>query len=359
MADTIYLDDRATAPRLTVLVTTDQKEGAPETIETYRSHLDALEKAYEFIVIVNAAHSGQMAGLRRLSQGWPELTVLGQQPWVGEDAALAMGLRRSHAELVLLMPGWPQVDPADLPALFDGLKDNDMVSAVRTTDPKRGWQGWRKGLFARFLMRLFGSAPSDPFCRTRLVRRGVLEDSANFGVRQHFLPVIAAQRGYRLTEAFMKPASSAAQSDAQYVFKPIGHVRALFDALALFVVLKFLRRPLRFFGAIGLPIFLIGGILTTTLVISRLFGDTALADRPALIFSVMMVVLGIQIIAIGLVGEIIVFSGARALKQYDVAEIITTGHRATGTERTDNSAATGRRKATVAVRTSEVPRQKT
>ena len=84
-------------------------------------------------------------------------------------------------------------------------------------------------------------------------------------------------------------------------------------------------RPLRFFGSIGLPVFLAGAILTTVLVLQRLFGDAALADRPALIFGIIMVVLGIQVIAIGLVGEIIIYAGSRRLKQYEVREIIHGG----------------------------------
>ena len=93
------------------------------------------------------------------------------------------------------------------------------------------------------------------------------------------------------------------------------------DALMLYVVLKFLRRPMRFFGAIGLPIFLLGLLTTAVLVGYRIFGSTALADRPVLIFSVLMIVLGIQIIGLGLVGEIIIFAQSRRMKQYTVRSI--------------------------------------
>ena len=330
MAEFHLMEKGTEPPQVTVLVATDQRDGLCETLGTYRDHLEALGKSYEVLAIVNGSHGRQLDALLALSKDWPELTVIGQRPWVGEDAALATGLRRGSGELVLLLPGWPQIDPAGLPALFDAMDGHDMVSAIRTEAPNGGWQGLRKGAFARVLKALFGFAPSDPFCRARLVRRSTLEDVADFGVRQHFLPVIAAQRGHVLAEAAVEPASAASARDARYVFKPLGHMRALLDALALYVVLKFLRRPLRFFGAIGLPIFLVGTIMTAILVTNRLLGSTALADRPALIFAVMMVVLGIQILAIGLVGEIIIFAGARRMKQYDVAEIITSGPQGPG-----------------------------
>jgi len=87
-------------------------------------------------------------------------------------------------------------------------------------------------------------------------------------------------------------------------------------------VLKFLRRPLRFFGAIGLPILLVGFAITMVYLMARIFGAVALADRPGLIFAVLMMVLGIQVIALGLVGEIIVFANNRKLRQYSVKALI-------------------------------------
>ncbi|WP_372615223.1 glycosyltransferase [Aquicoccus sp.] len=341
MLDIHLMENGTEYPHFTVLVTTDQRDGLRDTLGTYRDHLDGLGLRYEVLAIINGEYTRHLDDLRSLLPDWPELTVLGQRPWVGEDAALATGLRRARGDLILLLPGWPQIDPSDLPVLFEAMEahGHDMVSASRTSRPDGGWQGIRKGIFARVLKMLFGTVPSDPFCRARLVRRSTLEDATNFGVRQHFLPIIAAQRGHLLGEVSVRPASEASARDAPYVFKPLGHLRALLDALALYVVLKFLRRPLRFFGAIGLPIFLVGAITTSVLVFHRLFGETALADRPALIFAVMMVVLGIQILAIGLVGEIIIFAGAQRMKQYDVAEIITSAPR--GMERQEPEAESG------------------
>lgn len=312
---------------LSVLIATDADGGVDETLAFYRSALDDLGLRYEVLAIVDGGRTEQMARLRALASDWEALTVIGQRPWSGEDAALSAAVRRSTADLLLMLPGWSQVEPADLSRLVGALGDHDMVSAARRTPEGGTLLGARQRLFARLLRGMFGRAPSDPFCRVHLVRRETLEDVASFGVRQHFLPVIAAQRGHSVAEVPVAPAPAPDAAQSAYVFKPLGHVRALFDALTLYVVLTFLRRPLRFFGAIGLPLFLLGSLITLFLVIQRLLGDTALADRPLLIFAVLMIVLGVQIIAIGLVGEIIIFAGARRMKQYEVAEIITTGPR--------------------------------
>jgi hypothetical protein len=313
--------------QLSVIVAAEPMRELIETLAAARARLDALSMPYETICITDGRDARTMGALAALQREWRELVVLGQQPWIDDDAALSVALRRARGDLVLTLAGWPEVALDDLARLPAALGDADIVSAVRAGLPSSGWLAWRRRRFTRLLVLLFGQSPSDPFCRTRLARREVLEDVAGFGVRQQFIPVIAGQRGYKLAEIELRVPPGPAGT-ARYVFRPLGHLRAFFDALTLYVVLNFLRRPLRFFGSVGLPIFVVGALVSIVLVVQRLAGHS-LADRPALIFSVLMVVLGVQIIAIGLVGEIIVFSNSRRMKQYTVREVIQHGRSTT------------------------------
>lgn len=65
-----------------------------------------------------------------------------------------------------------------------------------------------------------------------------------------------------------------------------------------------------------------GGVAITVMVIQRLFFETALGDRPALLLAALLVVLGVQLLALGLVGELIIYIHARDLKEYTVKEIV-------------------------------------
>lgn len=307
---------------LSVIVAAEPMQELTQTLVAVRPGLDAMDRPYELICVTDGRDATIMAALNRLGDDWPELLVLGQRPWRDDDAALTVAMRRARGDLVLTLAGWPEVAPEDLARLPGMLGDADIVTVARTNRPQSGLQAWRRRNFARLLARLFGHSPGDPFCRTRLARRAVLEDVTGFGVRQHFIPVIAGLRGYKLAEVELRSVTHESSAPARYVFRPLGHVFALLDAITLYVVLNFLRRPLRFFGAIGMPILVLGVLATTVLIGQRLLGD-ALADRPALIFAVLMVVMGVQIVAIGLVGEIIIFANSRRLKQYVVREIIT------------------------------------
>lgn len=307
---------------LSVVISADPMQELLETLSSARSGLDAMDRPYEVICVTDGRDSRLLESLKGIANDWPELLVLGLRPWTGDDAGLIVAVKRARGPLVMTMAGWPETDPAELVRLTEKLGEADMVSAVRSGIAQGGWQAWRKRRFTGLLGKLFGKSPADPFCRTRLARKPVLEDVAGFGVRQHFIPVIAGQRGYKLAEVELSSAPRSDQSKGLYVFRPLGHLIAFLDAITLFVVLNFLRRPLRFFGSIGLPIFLIGVLTTLLLVVQKFMGDS-LADRPALIFAVLMVVLGVQIVAIGLVGEIIIFANSRRMKQYAVREVIT------------------------------------
>ena len=314
----LSVPEQPQVPVISAISVVDSSAGSAATLSSYREMLDGLGHPYEVLWAIDGRHEDPTSDLHKLQDTWPELTVLYQRPWLDEDAALHAAVKRSEGEILVMLAGWPEVEPNDIEGLIDGLKDHDMVIAARR-DQK---PSWRNSILQRTLRSLFGSSVRDVFCRTRVARKTVLEEVSAFGVRQHFLPTIASALGYSVNEVDVDPAQTTHDADARFIFKPLGHIRAFFDALTLFLVLKFLRRPLRFFGAVGLPIFIMGTAVSALYLGMRLFGDWTLADRPGLIFGVLMVVLGLQIIALGLVGEIIIFANSRRMKQYTLREII-------------------------------------
>jgi hypothetical protein len=85
---------------------------------------------------------------------------------------------------------------------------------------------------------------------------------------------------------------------------------------------RFTKKPLRFFGMIGLTLAGIGALLLGYLIVARLGFGEPLADRPALLLTSLLVVLGLQLFAIGLLGELIIFTHARDIKDYQVESVL-------------------------------------
>jgi hypothetical protein len=96
----------------------------------------------------------------------------------------------------------------------------------------------------------------------------------------------------------------------------------MIDLLTVFFLIKFTKKPLRFFGLTGSAVLLAGFLISVYLVVARLAFDIPLSDRPLFLVGILFVVLGLQIFAIGLVGEILIFTHAKDIRDYQVDEII-------------------------------------
>jgi hypothetical protein len=140
-----------------------------------------------------------------------------------------------------------------------------------------------------------------------------------YGDQHRFAPLLADRLGFRIKEVDVRQSSK----EKSWRVYPFGvYPRRLLDLLTVFFLVKFTKKPLRFFGLIGAGTFVIGGLIMLYLVIERLFFGSALADRPALLLSSLLVVLGVQIFALGLIGELIIFTHAKHIKEYTIDEVI-------------------------------------
>ncbi|MCV6585587.1 MAG: glycosyl transferase family 2 [Marinibacterium sp.] len=315
-------NETATSPDLSVLVVAEgDGQGLVDLIGGYRAALDGMDLSYEVLLLFDHAAQPLAALAQEIAQSWPQLDLSPQRPWTDDDTALRLGIKRAAGGSILVLPGWPEIDPAGIPDLVAALDDADMVAAERQGLALSGWHRLRSRMIQGMLGLLFKTRIRDVFCRARAGQADAMRKVSELGVRQHFLPVVAMSEGYHVAEV---PVSAVPDPDGArvYRFKPLAHISALVDILTLYVGLKFLKRPLRFFGSVGVPMILLGSLAILVVVLQRLFFETALADRPAMVFAVMLLVLGIQIVALGLVGEIIIFASSRRIRDYEIDTII-------------------------------------
>jgi len=295
-----------------VLINSDVSD-AVKLVTEYLDELSELGRSFELLCVFDRQNANLGQRLKELTKNRPEFVPLEYLSNATEDRAFKYGISKANGNLILTLPGWREVQVGEMSKLFDAYVDSDLVCGVRTKTTESGVQRLRKGILQSLVKVLFRRSFSDMFCRLRLGRREMFQDILDVGVRQHFVPLLAVSYGYKITETAL-----AASPNQPFQFKLFGHIAALIDVVTLYVGLNFLRRPMRFFGAVGIPMALVGFLITTYLVSARLFFGMGLADRPALVFAVLLIVLGIQIVALGLIGEIIIFASTKRLKSYDV-----------------------------------------
>jgi glycosyltransferase involved in cell wall biosynthesis len=300
------------------------ESGIAEVHRGYKAALSGDTRQLEFLYVLDRRWHQALTALSALKAAGEPLTLVVLSRWDGEGAALRSGFERARGDTVLILPASPQVDPRDVPKVLEELAHCDMAVANRAVLRSSWFDAVQAWLFRGLVRLLFGHIIHDPVCRVRAYRRQVLQEIAGYSVQQHFSPLLAAERGFRVAEVEVRPSqpTACAPSRQSRFGVLLSRLRLTLEALSLYVVLKFIHKPLRFFGTAGLPILLIGLIYTGYLAISRLFFGTPLADRPALILGALLIVLGIQVIALGLIGEIIIFVAGKRIKDYTVDKIL-------------------------------------
>lgn len=288
-------------------------------LSAYRSGLNALGCSYQIIFVLDGQRPQFAAALRKLLTAGEDFTVVGLTRSFGEATAIMAGFSRAAGRSILTLPAYLQIDAAEIGKLVAGLETHDL--AVGRRWPRAGGllEQFRRWAFHGLLAWVTRLQFHDLACGARAFKRQVLEEIQLYGDQHRFLAVLADRQGFKVGEIDLR---QSPEDRFQGVYGPREYFRSFLDIFTVFFLVRFTKRPLRFFGMMGITTFGVGALWMLVLVVQRLAYDQALADRPALLLASLLLVLGLQVFAIGLLGELIIFTHARELKDYQVSEII-------------------------------------
>lgn len=263
----------------------------------------------EFLYVLNGPRPEAEASLLAEPAGHFPRRVFRLAKGFGEAAALDLAFSRARGALVVTIPDRFQVEPDALVEVLARLDAGDEVVVTRR-EPRRDpfLNRLQARIFHALTRKLSGKRFHDMTCALRGFTREAARSLELYGDLHRFLPILAAARGFAVQEI---PVRQREEDARLRVFGPGVYARRLLDILQIFFLTKFTRKPLRFFGLIGLMLGFVGLLIALWLTAERLFGQTALAERPLLLLGVLLLVLGVQIVSIGLIGEIVIFLGSR------------------------------------------------
>jgi len=302
----------------------------------YKVGLASLDTPYEFIVVLDGPRPEVAASLQRLLERGENLIVISLTKRFGEATALMAGFQRTSGRVIVTAPAYHQIQGAEIGKLVRALDKSDVAIGRRWPRVGSRFEAIRRDAFHR-LIATGGQRFNDLGCGARAMKRRVLEEISLYGDQHRFLPVLANRQGFRIVEV------DVAQSPLdryEVSYPPKEYLHRVLDIFTVFFLVRFTKKPLRFFGMVGATTFVIGALLVAYLAIDRLVFLHPLADRPALLLSSLLVVLGMQLFALGLLGELIIFTHARDIKDYQVDEVVrypeaVTGNRAASPVATD------------------------
>ncbi len=306
---------------VTVIVPVDSEAAEVEdVVKALGGELDRLGRSWEFILVFDgvAGPAWESAQALRERLGTKIKTIVFKNPF-GESICLSAAFERALGRYIITSPQYVQVDPVEIAPMLAALDDGvDFVAPWRHPRVDPVLNQIQSGSFNWLLRQIIRMDFHDINCYFRAIRREVLEDVTVYGDMYRFLPVIAFRHGFKVVEIPVRHLKEWGKAG----FFGVGvYIRRILDVFAVMFLTKFTHRPLRFFGPVGGIFALAGVCITGYLCIEKYVFGAGVAGRPMLLGGMMLIVLGVQIVGFGLVGEIIIFSQARNLKEYRIERI--------------------------------------
>ena len=209
--------------------------------------------------------------------------------------------------------------------MLDQAESSDMIIARRWPRFGSWFESVRRQSFHALLRLLSGEAYRDLGCNVRFFVRKIADEVHLYGDQHRFFPILVSKQGFKVQEIDV---TQSAKDEFRGRYRLREYFHRVLDMFTVFFLVRFTKKPLRFFGMIGGLVSALGGSVVLITVIQRLFFDIGLADRPALLLGSLLLVLGVQTFALGLIGELIIFTHATQLKEYTIAEDINAPQKA-------------------------------
>ncbi len=286
--------------------------------EEYKTNLDKTNLSYEFVFVIDGNMPEVLSEIKLIAQNNNNIKIIKLGRWFGDATSLQAGFEASEGKLILTLPSFQQVEADEIPKMVESLKGNDMVVGWRFPRMDSFLNNLQSKVFNNIVKTFVGTKFNDLKCNVRLLKREILDNIYMYGDQDRFLPLWAWRLGYKVKEIKVKQ-HKADYRQKLYPFK--SYLQRTLELISLFFLIKFTKKPIRFFGSSGLIIFSIGAVLGVVLFVQRIFFDIALADRPIVLVSLLLIVFGMLAFAIGLVGELIIFTHAKDIKDYIIEDV--------------------------------------
>lgn len=268
--------------------------------------MDKLGREWELLIIDDGSTDGSSDIIKDLSKH-PRIRSLLLSKNFGQTTAIQAGFDSAHGKFLVTLDSDLQNDPSDIPALLEKLIEEDLDLVV-------GWRKNRKDNYFlrnlpsmianRLIANITGVKLHDYGCSLKVYRADVLKEVRLYGEMHRFIPAWMATK---------IPPSKISEMEVTHHPRTAGvskygisrTFRVFIDLISVYFFMRFFSRPGHFFGLIGLVLSAIGSAILIYLIALKFIYGFDIGDRPLLIAGTLLVVVGIQLISLGVIGEIL------------------------------------------------------
>jgi glycosyltransferase involved in cell wall biosynthesis len=283
----------------------NEEENVTALYDRVKDVMEQVGDSFELVMVDDGSNDRSYKLMEEIAAVDSRVLVVKLRRNFGQTSALAAGFDHAQGDYILAMDGDLQHDPAEIPNLLAKLEEGyDVVS------------GWRKERIDNFVMRripsrcanwlmakLSGVDIHDFGTTFKAYRREVIHNIPLYGEMHRFIPALAAWYGASICEIPIKNVNRERGKSHYGISRTF---RVFFDLLTIRFLLKYMSRPLHFFGSIGALGVLFGGMLSMFLVALKIFTHQNVMDEhgPLIVVAGVLILAGIQMVAIGLIGEL-------------------------------------------------------
>ena len=293
-------------PELSVVVPLyDEEENVDAVLRELLVVLDGLALSSEVILIDDGSQDQTAARARRWCQLDSRVRLIEFRRNFGQTAALSAGFDHARGDVVVAMDGDQQNDPHDIPQLLAKLSEGyDVVS------------GWRRDRQDALLLRKVPSAAANQLissvtgtrlhdygCTLKAYRGDVVHQLRLYGDQHRFIPALSQIVGARVTEL---PVNHRPRVRGHSKYGISRTVRVMLDLVTVKFLISYFGRPMRLFGSFGFASMALGSLILLYLLAEKVVLGHALGDRPLLLLGMLVILVGVQFLSLGILGELII-----------------------------------------------------
>ncbi len=257
----------------------------------------------EIIFVDDGSTDDSFSILKKIQESNKQVRVVRFRRNFGQTAALAAGFKYAEGDVIVTMDADCQNDPADIPKLLTKIDEGyDLVSGWRYDRKDRFMSRRLPSQIANFLISWTTEVKLHDYgCTLKALKKEVAKSITLYGELHRFIPAVASWMGVKIAEVRV---NHRPRKSGQSKYGISRTFRVLLDLITVKFLLSYSGRPIHFFGIPGLVCGFIGFVLASYMTVERVFFGVALANRPLLLFAVLLILIGIQFIVFGLLAEL-------------------------------------------------------
>lgn len=297
-------DELRQAPWLSIVIPfCNEEDNVRPLHDQIVSALSDLTQPYEVVAVDDGSTDRTVAALETIVKDDQRWNIVVLRRNFGQTAALSAGFDHATGDVLVTLDGDLQNDPADIPRLLELIHDYDVVS---------GWRADRKDPFLsrrlpsllanRLISMTTGVRLHDYGCTLKAYRRVVVENLRLYGELHRFIPAIASWMGIAIAEV---KTHHRPRQFGRSKYSMTRTVRVILDLIAVKFLLQFSTSPIQIFGGLGLTVGVAGGGLLVYLTGLKLLMGQQIGGRPLLLLAILLLILGVQLVGMGLLGEMV------------------------------------------------------